>query len=180
MMIRETTDTDLNDILSVERAAFKRDAEVNLTRDLLNDPTAQPLLSLLAYVEAKPAGHILFTKATIEGVSHIKASFLAPLAVVPEFQKQGIGGSLIKKGLQLQTQSGTDLVFLLGHPTYYPKFGFTPAAKLGFETTYPIPQEFADAWMVAALRPNIIGTVSGRVLGCDVMNRPANWREKPP
>ena len=177
MIIRETTDADLDDILLVERAAFNRDAEVVFTRDLLVDPSAKPLLSLLAYVERQPVGHILFSKATIVGATNIKASFLAPLAVIPKFQKQGVGGSLIKKGLELQTQTGTDIVFVLGHIAYYPKFGFTPASKLGFEPTYPIPAEVVDAWMVQALRPGIIGAVSGRVLCCDTMNRQEAWRE---
>ncbi len=177
MMIRETTDADLNDILLVERAAFKRDGEANLTRDLLADSTAKPVLSLLAYIKGQPVGHILFTKAQITNAPNIKASFLAPLAVIPEFQKQGIGGTLIKKGLQLQTQSGIELVFVLGHPTYYPKYGFTPATKYGFEPTYPIPVEVADAWMVQALRSGIIGTIEGKIMGCDSMNRPENWRE---
>jgi putative acetyltransferase len=68
-------------------------------------------------------------------------------------------------------------VFVLGHPKYYPKFGFTPAEKYGFEPTYPIPAEVADAWMVQALRPNIIGTIKGKVTGANSMNRPENWRE---
>lgn len=177
MNIRETTNLDIEDSLLVERAAFKREGEAMLTRDLLADPTAKPVLSLLAYNGAQPIGHILFTKATITTAPHIKASMLAPLAVVPQYQKQGVGGALIKKGLQLQSQSGIELVFVLGHIEYYPKYGFTPAAKLGFEPTYPIPNEVADAWMVQALKPGIIGAVSGKVMGCDAMNRPENWRE---
>jgi putative acetyltransferase len=177
MMIREATDQDLNDTLLVERAAFRKDAEANLTRDLLADPTAKPKLSLLAYNGEQPVGHILFTKATITNAPQIKASMLAPLAVVPQYQKQGIGGALIKKGIQLQAQSGVELVFVLGHIAYYPKYGFTPAQKYGFEPTYPIPSEVVDAWMVQALCPNIIGTIKGKVMGCDAMNRPENWRE---
>jgi putative acetyltransferase len=177
MIIRETTDLDLNDILLVEEAAFKRETEATLTCDLFADPTAKPLLSLLAYIEDQPVGHILFTKAIITTAPHIKASILAPLAVVPQHQKQGVGGALIKKGLQLQAQSGTEIVFVLGHPTYYPKHGFTPAHRLGFEPTYPIPAEVADAWMVQALKPGIIGVVSGKVICCDALNRPENWRE---
>jgi putative acetyltransferase len=177
MNIRETTNLDLENILMVEKAAFKRESEAMLTRDLLVDPTAKPMLSLLAYDSDQPVGHILFTKATITTAPQIKASILAPLAVVPQYQKQGVGGALIKKGLQLQSQSGIEVVFVLGHINYYPKYGFTPAAKLGFEPTYPIPAEVADAWMVQALKLGIIGTVTGKVMGCDAMNRPENWRE---
>jgi putative acetyltransferase len=99
------------------------------------------------------------------------------MAVLPEYQKQGIGGALIKKGIELQAASGIEIVFVLGHPKYYPKFGFTPAAKYGFEPTYPIPAEVADAWMVHELRPNILGTIKGKVMGSNAMNRPENWRE---
>lgn len=178
MYIRETTDADLNDILFVERKAFKSNKEAELTKDMLADPSAKPLLSLLAFVENKPAGHILFTKGQLaNGEGKLSVSFLAPLAVLPRFQKQGIGGSLIKKGLELLSQSGVDLVFVVGHPGYYPRYGFTPAAKFGFEPTYPLPEEVADAWMVKALSPDIIGAVSGKVICCDTLNKPEHWRE---
>ncbi len=177
MNIRQTTQADLNDILSVERAAFNRDSEVNLTRALLADPSAEPHLSLMAYVDDRPVGHILYTKGSLTNHPDVALSFLAPLGVIPKFQRQGIGGALIKKSIELLTKSGVDLVVVLGHPAYYPKFGFTPAFKLGFEPTYPIPAEVADAWMVQALKPSIIGRVSGRVICCDAMNKPEIWRE---
>jgi len=83
---------------------------------------------------------------------------------------------LIKEGLTRLSRIGVDLVFLVGHPGYYPRFGFALALRLGFQPTYPIPSEVADAWMVRALRPNIIGTVSGKVICCDAMNKPEIWR----
>jgi putative acetyltransferase len=175
MSIRTTTQADLNDILSVERAAFKRDREANLTAALLADPSAEPRLSLMAYVDGQPAGHILFTKATLTNHPEVAVQFLAPLAVTTKFQRQGIGGALIKRSLELLTKANVDLIVLLGHPTYYPKFGFEPASKLGFEPTYPIPAESDDAWMVLALTHNIIGRVSGRVICCDAMNKLEIW-----
>jgi putative acetyltransferase len=177
MDIRETNHTDLNDILYIERAAFKRDVEPNITAAFLADPSAEPRLSLMAYVEGQPVGHILFTKGTLTSHPEVRLSFLAPLAVVPQCQNQGIGKALIKKGLELLSESGIDLVFVVGHPTYYPKSGFTPASKLGFEPTYPIPAEVCDAWMVKALKPALIGKVSGRVICCDALNKPELWRE---
>ncbi len=175
--IRETNSENLKDILYVERAAFQRDSEANITRDMLFDPSAEPRVSLLAFVENQPVGHILFTKGYVEGNSRTRVSFLAPLAVVPIFQKQGIGGALIKEGIAHLSKMDVDLVFLLGHPSYYPRYGFAPASKLGFEPTYPIPPEVADAWMVLALRPGIIGTVLGKVICCDVLNKPEIWRK---
>ncbi|XHH09829.1 MAG: GNAT family N-acetyltransferase [Candidatus Bathyarchaeia archaeon] len=177
MLIRETTPLDLNDILFVECEAFQKQTEADLTRNLLVDPTAKPLLSLLAYVENQPAGHILFTKAAISNVPHINVSILAPLAVVPKFQRQGIGSALIKKGLDLLSKQGVELVFVLGHPTYYPLHGFTQAGKLGFKAPYPIPEKHSNAWMVQALKANIIGSVAGKVSCSDALNKPEYWRE---
>ena len=178
MHIRETKDADLKDILFVKRKAFSSDKEAELTRAMLADPSAKPLLSLIAFVENQPAGHILFTKGQLANAEgRVEVSFLAPLAVVPRFQKQGIGGSLIKKGLELLSKSGVDLVFVVGHPEYYPRYGFAPASKLGFEPTYPIPEEVADAWMVQELRPGVIGSFSGKVICCDALNKPEHWRE---
>ncbi len=177
MTIRQTIHSDLSDILSIQRAAFNRESEVNLTRALLADPSAEPRLSLMAYVEDQPVGHILFTRGALTNHPNVALSFLAPLAVIPEFQRRGIGGALIKKGLELLAKADVDLVVLLGHPTYYPKFGFRPAFKLGLEPTYPIPSEVADAWMVQALKPNVLGRVSGKVICCDAMNKPEIWRQ---
>ncbi len=177
MNIRQTTEADLNDILSVERAAFKRDIEANLTAALLADPSAEPRLSLVASVDNQPVGHIVFTKGTLTNHPDIALSFLAPLAVIPQFQRQGIGGALINKSLELLAEANVDLIVVLGHPTYYPKFGFKPAFKLGLKPTYPIPPEAVGAWMVQALKPDIIGHVSGRVVCCDAMNKPELWRQ---
>jgi putative acetyltransferase len=144
---------------------------------MLSDPSAEPHVSLLAFVENQPVGHILFTRGYIERNPRIAVSFLAPLAVIPKFQKQGIGGALIKEGIKRLSQMGVDLVFVIGHPEYYPRFGFTPASKLGFQPTYPLPSEVADAWMVLPLRPDIIGAISGKVICCDVMNKPEVWHQ---
>lgn len=178
MEIREALESDLNDILSVERAAFGQDEEAELVRDLLDDPTARPVLSLLAFKDERPVGHILFTAAHLTRSQNTTAiAILAPLAVVPDAQKQGIGSQLIKTGLQRLSQSGIDLVFVLGYPEYYSKHGFTPAGYLGFNAPHPIPDEHADAWMVQALRPGIIGSVCGQVTCSDILNKPEYWRE---
>ena len=177
MHIRETSDADLNDILHVESAAFDGGKEVELTRDLLADPSAKPLLSLMAFIDDQPAGHILFTAARLVNSSReVAVSFLAPLAVVPMFQRQGAGGSLIKDGLERLSRSGVDLVFVVGHPGYYPRYGFIQAGKLGFETPYPMAEEHAEAWMVRALRPDLLGSVTGKVVCCDTLNKPELWR----
>jgi putative acetyltransferase len=177
MHIRETNDADLNYILFVEREAFSSNKEADLTKALLADPTAKPLLSLMAFVEGQPAGHILFTAARLLGSPReVAVSFLAPLAVVPKFQKRGVGSALVKKGLELLSKSGVDLVFVVGHPEYYPRHGFAQAGELGFETPFPFPEEHADAWMVCALRSGVLGSVSGKVVCCDTLNKPEIWQ----
>ena len=179
MKIRKTTESDLNDVLFVETEAFGYDKEANLVKALLHDSSAMPVLSLLAFDDQeKPVGHILFTKVRITEVEDTgSAAILAPLAIIPDEQAKGIGGALIKEGLKLLSESGVDLVFVLGHPGYYPRHGFKPAGALGFEAPYPIPAEHADAWMVQELRPGVIGTLSGKVVCADELNKPEHWRE---
>lgn len=177
IMIREALESDLEQVLSVERAAFGEEDEARLVQDLLEDDSAKPIVSLLAMQENKAVGHILFTKAQVESKNHLAISILAPLAVIPEFQKQGIGGKLIEHGLQLLSELSIDLVFVLGYPEYYPRHGFKPAGKLGFDAPYPIPEKNSDAWMVRGLRPGIIGTFDGKVICADKLNRLEYWRE---
>jgi len=181
LKIRKSTESDLNDVLDIETQAFgneKGPEIVGLVNGLLVDPTAMPLLSLLAVNDDQTIGHILFTKARITySKESISAVILAPLAVIPDTQCQGVGGQLIEEGLRLLSESGVELVFVLGHPDYYPRHGFKPAGALGFEAPYPIPDEHANAWMVQELRPGVIGSVSGKVICADVLNQPEHWRE---
>ncbi|MBN2528120.1 MAG: N-acetyltransferase [Deltaproteobacteria bacterium] len=178
MMIREADADDLNDVLDVERRAFGYDKEAKLVADLLCDPTSEPRLSLLAYAGNQAVGHVLFTKATLKTDGRMaQCALLAPLAVVPQFQKQGVGKQLMADGLRRLKNSGVELVFVLGHPTYYPIGGFTPAGKLGFLAPYPIPDNCADAWMVQALCDGILGQVQGQVMCATALNKPEHWRE---
>jgi putative acetyltransferase len=176
MEIVKAADSDTGDVLSVERAAFPDEDVAGLVRELLDDPSAQPMLSLLAREEGRPVGHILFTAARLSDSSQpVSIAILAPLAVVPDFQRQGIGGRLIEHGLRLLSERGVDLVFVLGHPDYYPRHGFVPAIPEGLAAPYPISPQ--DAWMVRALRSELIGSVRGTVVCADALNRPEHWRE---
>lgn len=178
MEIREACQADLQDVLRVEREAFGYDKEAELVNDLLNDPTAKPLLSLLAFEGGRAVGHILFTACKLEGCEgSVSVSILAPLAIIPDFQKQGIGGKLIERGLELLKERGVDLVFVLGHPGYYPRYGFNPAGLEVFRAPYTIPEKHSDAWMVQELRAGIIGALSGQVVCADALMKPEHWRE---
>lgn len=178
MEIREAGTSDADAVYAVESAAFGHDKEADLVMDLLSDPSAQPLVSLLAFENGEAVGHILFTTVSLEGVGNApRAAILAPLAVVPAAQKRGVGGKLIEAGLKTLKESGCELVFVLGHPDYYSRHGFSPAGRLGLDAPYPIPEIHADAWMVQGLKPGVIGTVTGKVRCSNALNKPEHWRE---
>jgi putative acetyltransferase len=177
MIIREATDGDLDDVLDVERRAFGRDDEAELVRALMADPSAEPRLSLLALSEGRAVGHILFTAVTVNGADRsVPASILAPMAIVPREQSQGYGSRLIEEGLKRLAKADVALVFVLGHPGYYPRFGFVPASPLGFAPPYPLSEEQANAWMVQAVRGGAVGELTGQVKCADALSRPELWR----
>lgn len=181
MLIRQSTETDRRDIEKIHTRAFgdEKGPEIAaLVNGLFDDTTAAPLLSLVAVENDQLVGHILFTKAVLKGANTpVSIRLLAPLAVLPEAQAQGVGRKLIKEGLNQLRDTGVDLVFVLGHPDYYPRCGFTTAGMLGFEAPYPIPDEHAGAWMVEALKDGVIGRVKGKVQCSEVLDQPQHWRE---
>ncbi|MDX2446449.1 MAG: N-acetyltransferase [Desulfobacterales bacterium] len=178
MITKKATGSELNDVLRIETEAFGHSKESKLVNDLLNDDSAKPLLSLLAIDEDEAIGHILFTRVRITGNEDaLSAMILAPLAILPEAQGKGVGGKLIKEGLKQLSDLGIDLVFVLGHPEYYPRFGFKPAGARGFEAPYPIPTKDASAWMVQEFKPGVIDNFSGKIICADTLNEPEHWRE---
>ena len=108
IVIRETVPADLAAIVEVHKKGFGYDKEAGLTAELLSDPTAEPAVSLLALRDGEAVGHILFTRCCIAGAEPDRPLFylLAPLAVVPSCQKQGVGRLLIAEGLQLLRERG--------------------------------------------------------------------------
>lgn len=181
MNIRKAAKSERLEILHIHRESFgasKGPTIAKLVNDLLDDPTAQPINSFVAVIEQKIVGHILFTRVTVQGASsEIISQILAPLAVLPAYQDRGIGQKLINFGLEKLRQDGCQLVFVLGHPEYYPRCGFSPAGQQGFAAPYPIPEEHAGAWMVQQLCPVVIGQERGTVQCSEVLNAPEHWRE---
>lgn len=179
MDIRHAEPADLASVLEVHRVAFGGEEEAELTAALLDDPSARPVLSLVAEEDGRVIGHVLLTAATVEGFGHRQASsmLLAPLGVVPEAQGRGVGGALVREALDTAGSSGVQLVFVLGYPDYYPRFGFTPAGPLGFEAPFPIPAKDADAWMVYETVSGVMRRAGGTVRPADALMRPELWRE---
>jgi putative acetyltransferase len=169
----------LNNIMHVEKLAFGQNEEAKLVANLLKDPTARPIVSLLAFHENEAVGYVLFTKGVIErNTDDPLVHFLAPLAVKSEFQKQGIGKQLIAEGLSILKGMGCELVFVLGHPTYYPRCGFiNDAGKLGFDAPYPIPEIHKDAWMVQGLTSKGLDIAGGRIKCPEALDKKEYWQE---
>lgn len=181
LRIRPATDFDLRAIEDTYHNAFgpgQGQEIVQLVNGLLDDQTAQPRLSLVAEGENAIVAHILFTRAWLHHVQReVSIRILAPLAVGQAFQGQRIGGALIMEGLRRLDATGVELVFVLGYPGYYAKFGFRPAGALGFAAPYPIPAQHAEAWMVQALRSGVIGNIQGTIECAKALDDPRHWRE---
>ncbi len=179
--IKQTTHADEPAIRRVHEAAFgdkEGPVVAGLTIDLLHDPTAEPMISLLACVGDEAIGHVLFTAVRVSGETESPvATILAPLAVVPDHQGQGLGTQVVEHGLSMLRDAGCELAFVLGHPGYYPRFGFNPAGRQGFEATYPIGEKNADAWMVLELHPGTMARACGKIQCAEALDKPEYWQE---
>lgn len=179
--VRDATESDSQAIRDIILSAFgtEQGEEIaDLVATLLTDPSAQPLLSLVAVADEKVVGHILFSNARIDGdTTQTRARIIAPLTVDPDYQNHGVGARLIRDGLTRAKAAGVDLVFVLGHPGYYPRHGFVTAGDQGFVAPYPIAPENRAAWMVQALTSNAIANAAGKVIVADTLDHPRHWQE---
>ncbi len=158
--IRPERPTDALAVADLLEQAFGGTGEVNLVAALRWQ--AAVTVALVALVNAQVVGHILCSPVTLEvDPAYAKAVALAPLAVLPGYQRQGIGGQLIQAGLAACREAGYALVVVLGHPDYYPAYGFQPAKRYGLTCAYVPPDD--DAFMVQELQPGALAGRHGRV-----------------
>ena len=152
--IRTTQAADLDQVASLHLQAFGLEegpAIVPLV-ERLHRCDSPGFVSLVATLDAAVVGHILFTRVWIGTTSDSPlASILSPLAVAGECQRQGIGGQLIRAGLDVLRQRDAAAVFVYGDPNYYGRFGFAPARTVHMNAPYPVPAPYADAWMYQPL-----------------------------
>jgi putative acetyltransferase len=140
MVIRSERPGDWEAVRAINLTAFDTAAEANLVDDLRK--TADPLVSLVAIEESEIVGHILFSPVSLAGAPELRLMGLAPMAVAPARQRQGIGAALVSAGLERCRVLGIDAVVVLGHPDYYPRFGFTEAVTRGLASEYDVPPEY--------------------------------------
>ena len=135
--IREERSDDVAAVREVNRRAFGQDQESNIVDALRTNGGA--LLSLVATVNGQVAGHIMYSPLTV--AENVLGVALGPMAVVPEYQRQGIGTQLIEAGNRKIKDAGYPFIIVVGHAEYYPRFGFRPAGEYGIKCEWDVPNE---------------------------------------
>ena len=157
MLIRYERPDDWPSVYSVNEAAFGRPDEAELVERLRAEDAV--LLSLVAQLEGEIAGHILFSRMWIDAAKRsMAAAALGPLAVLPQYQRRGIGQALVLLGLDLLANEGEQIVIVLGEPQYYSRFGFSAEKTRSLKS--PFPPEF---FMAMELSRGALGGIRGKV-----------------
>ncbi len=158
MEIRYEQAGDQDAIHTVQSEAFGQPNEAELVENLR--ASGKALLSMVAVLEEKIVGHVLFSLVHVRNMKNEGEEFeavgLAPVAVLPGYQREGIGSQLIREALAELRKTGHELVFVLGHPEYYPRFGFVSTAKYDIGCEYNVSPE---VFMVLELQQ---GAIAGR------------------
>jgi putative acetyltransferase len=142
LTIRSETLADYAAIRAINTAAFGRPAEAQVVERVRERPDFNPEFSLVAEHDGEVVGHVLLSEMHLEDAEKsAKLLGLGPVAVRPDYQRQGIGSKLILEGLSRAKSAGYRAVILVGHPTYYPRFGFVPASRYGLQSTYNVPDD---------------------------------------
>ena len=151
--IREEQPADIDAVWEVNRQAFDQEQEGRIV-DAIRAAGAVTL-ALVAVLDGAVVGHILFSPLTV-GVE--VGAALGPMAVMPEYQRQGIGSRLVAQALERLRVHGCPFVVVIGHPEFYPRFGFEPAAAVGLTCDWEVP---AEAFMVNVLNAELGGRLRG-------------------
>jgi putative acetyltransferase len=149
---------DADDVREVNEQAFGSPVEARIVESLRGQPEC---ISLVATKSGQVVGHIFFTPVSIEPPVEFRVAGLGPMAVLPEHQRSGVGSQLIRAGLEACRQNGYSAVVVVGHPGYYPRFGFEPAHTRGLTLPdFDVPPE---VFMVVELEASVRGRLKGAV-----------------
>lgn len=159
--IREERPEDIAAIRDVNKRAFGQDQEGHIVDALRSNGAV--LLSLIATLNGQVVGHIIYSPLTVG--DEVTGAALGPMAVVPEHQRQGLGGRLVEAGNRRMKDAGRPFIIVLGHADFYPRFGFTPACTRGIKCEWEVPD---DVFMLLVLDETKMQGVSG----------PAKYREE--
>jgi len=159
IIIRTEAEADFSVVYKINCNAFGTSKEALLVNKLRS--SGIPLISLVALFNDKLVGHILFSQAYIVSEnSRIEIVALAPMAVLPEYQRRNVGSELVKQGLKHCIQNGYKAVAVLGHPDYYPRFGFKPSKSFNITCTYAVPDE---VFMIRGLELGFLEITTGHI-----------------
>ncbi|MDJ0904626.1 MAG: N-acetyltransferase [Woeseiaceae bacterium] len=168
MQIRDSTSEEYAAILAMYPHAFPDEDLVPLVTELLADKPIR--MSLVATGDNRVIGNVIFTACRVDG-SDAGVALLAPLAVTPDCQRQGVGSALVHDGLRRLGEAGYGVVCVLGDPAYYGRLGFAPEKRI--EPPYPIPAQWADAWQSLYLAD--MAALEGKFLVPPVWQHPELW-----
>jgi putative acetyltransferase len=159
--IRAEKPDEYSAIHDINLQAFGQEDEPRLVEAIRKSTSFIPGLSLVALQDKRAIGHLLFSALNIETENgDSPALALAPMAVIPELQNQGIGSMLVRRGLEESRRLGFRIVIVIGHSEYYPRFCFEPARSKGLETTFPVQDE---AFMALELVEGALNGINGMV-----------------
>jgi len=155
--IRGEQKQDILAIRKVNIRAFSQTQEADIVDKLRQN--CRGLISLVAVMQSQVVGHILFSPATVEYEDRtVQGMGLAPMAVLPEYQRQGIGSKLIRAGIAKLKRRQCPFIIVIGHAEYYPRFGFEPASRYRIRCEWEVPD---DAFMILSLNKSGMQGVLG-------------------
>lgn len=158
MRIRDEEDKDRAAVREIVSAEFDTGAEADLVDQLRAE--ADPRVSLVAEEDGAIVGHVMFSPVTIDAHPDARLMGLAPLAVLYDYQSRGIGSALVRAGLERCRGLGALGVVAVGHPDYYPRFGFAQASRFGLKCEYDVPE---NAFFALELVPGGLADKAGTV-----------------
>lgn len=162
IMIRAETPQDIETIYKIEAAAFEGEAHAELVNLLRAED--ELILSHVAELSGEAVGHAAYSLVTVtDGDIAKRFPALGPIGVLPRCQGRGVGSALVRAGLEAMSDMGYGLLFLVGSPLYYPRFGYQPAQPLGFTSDYVEDDGRHEHFMVAILGEGALGDVRGHV-----------------
>jgi putative acetyltransferase len=161
ILVRQEKEKDYGGIYEVNKLAFGQENESRLVERIRKGDSFIPELSLVAEVGGRVVGHILFSEIKISGSLIFETLMLAPIAVTPELQRQGIGTELMKRGMKLASELGYDSIIVVGHKEYYPRFGFKKASSWNIKFPFEVPDE---AFMAIELVGGALEGKSGTII----------------
>jgi len=176
MKIRNAQESDLTSIQKICGTAFSDEENqliIEFATNLLSELTSPPIQSLVAELDNKVIGFVSFSPIFMSSEHNLTGYILAPLAVLPDHQKKGVGSTLINEGKQILLDSEVDLLLVYGDPSYYGRFGFKEEVARLFLPPYPLKYQFG--WQALILSDCKIGNTPMHFECVSSLNNPSLW-----